>query len=180
MGLFDPAFNTDRRQLLKLAAATALATPTLARAAWPDRPIRLVVPSAAGGAADVICRIVANELAKLVGTANHGRSLETLSMIEAAAKNQSVCMDCYPYNASSTMLLPARVLQSSDVLVTWSKAEPQAAGRSLFELAKERNQSPEDVAKALQCAGAIYFAMDEGDVSRILSHPVASAGDGRL
>lgn len=117
---------------------------------------------------------------KLVGTANHGRSAETLGMIEGAAKNQSVCMDCYPYNASSTMLLPARVHQSSDVLVTWSKAEPQAAGRSLFELAKERNQLPVDVAKALQPAGAIYFAMDETDVSRILAHPLTMIGSDGL
>ncbi|MGB4116887.1 MAG: D-aminoacylase [Polaromonas sp.] len=118
---------------------------------------------------------------KLVGTANHGRSHETLGMIEAAdAQGQSVCMDCYPYNASSTMLLPARVHQSSDVLVTWSKTEPQAAGRSLFDLAKERNQAPEYVAKALQPAGAIYFAMDEADVSRIMAHPLAMIGSDGL
>ncbi len=117
---------------------------------------------------------------KLVGTANHGRSFETLSMIDAAAKTQSVCMDCYPYNASSTMLLTARVHQSSEVLVTWSKTEPLAAGRSLFELAKERNQTPEDVAKALQPAGAIYFAMDESDVSRIMSHPLTMIGSDGL
>ena len=117
---------------------------------------------------------------KLVGTANHGRSVETLRMIEAAAQQQSVCMDCYPYNASSTMLLPARVHQSSDVLVTWSKTEPQAAGRSLFDLARERNQPPEDVAKALQPAGAIYFAMDEGDVSRIMVHPLSMIGSDGL
>jgi N-acyl-D-amino-acid deacylase len=117
---------------------------------------------------------------KLVGTANHGRSVETLSMIEAAAEHQSVCMDCYPYNASSTMLLPARVHQSSDVLVTWSKAEPQAAGRSLFDLARERNQPPEEVAKALQPAGAIYFAMDEGDVSRIMAHRLSMIGSDGL
>ena len=118
---------------------------------------------------------------KLVGTANHGRSVETLGMIEAAdAQGQSVCMDCYPYNASSTMLLPARVHQSSDVLVTWSKTEPKAAGRSLFDLARERNQPPEDVAKALQPAGAIYFAMDEGDVSRIMAHPLAMIGSDGL
>jgi len=57
----------DRRTVLKLGAWAALATPTLARAAWPERPIRLVVPSAAGGSPDVICRVVANELAKLLG-----------------------------------------------------------------------------------------------------------------
>lgn len=117
---------------------------------------------------------------KLVGTANHGRSVETLGMIEAAAHTQSVCMDCYPYNASSTMLLPARVHQSSDVLVTWSKTEPAAAGRSLFDLARERNQPPEEVAKALQPAGAIYFAMDEADVSRIMAHPLTMIGSDGL
>ena len=117
---------------------------------------------------------------KLVGTANHGRSFETLSMIAAAAQTQSVCMDCYPYNASSTMLLPARVHQSSDVLVTWSKTEPAAAGRSLFELARERQQTPEDMARSLQPAGAIYFAMSEDDVSRIMSHPLTMIGSDGL
>ncbi|MBF6991983.1 hypothetical protein [Cupriavidus sp. IK-TO18] len=69
---------------------------------------------------------------KLVGKANHGRSVETLAMIEAAGRKQSVCLDGYPYNASSTMLLPARIAQSDDVRVTWSKADPRAAGLSLF------------------------------------------------
>ncbi len=117
---------------------------------------------------------------KLVGMVNHGRSVETLAMIEAAAQSQEVCMDCYPYNASSTMLLPARVHQSSDVLVTWSKTEPQAAGRSLFDLARERQQPPEEVARALQPAGAIYFAMDEADVSRIITHPLTMIGSDGL
>ena len=67
MTLDDTTFKTNRRRLLKLAGATVLAAPSLARATWPDRPIRLVVPSAAGGAPDVICRIVANELTKLLG-----------------------------------------------------------------------------------------------------------------
>jgi N-acyl-D-amino-acid deacylase len=117
---------------------------------------------------------------KLVGTANHGRSVETLALLADAARTQDICFDCYPYSASSTMLLPARVQQSRDVLVTWSEAEPAAAGRSLRELAAERQQSAEDVARALQPAGAIYFAMSEADVSRILSHPLALIGSDGL
>ncbi|WP_411883697.1 N-acyl-D-amino-acid deacylase family protein [Polaromonas sp. YR568] len=117
---------------------------------------------------------------KLVGTANHGRSVQTLAMLEQAARGQAVCFDCYPYNASSTMLLPSRVKQSSDVLVTWSGAEPGVAGRSLKELARERNQTEEEVARALQPAGAIYFAMSEDDVSRILGHPMAMIGSDGL
>ncbi len=57
-----------RRNLL----LAALATPTLAlrpaRAqAWPSQPIRLVVASAAGGNADVVTRLVANELEPKLG-----------------------------------------------------------------------------------------------------------------
>ncbi len=117
---------------------------------------------------------------KLVGTANHGRSVETLALIAEAAQTQSLCLDCYPYNASSTMLLPERVHQSSDVWVTWSQTEPGTAGRSLFDLARERNQPPQDLARALQPAGAIYFAMSEADVSRILTHPLAMIGSDGL
>jgi len=117
---------------------------------------------------------------KLVGKRNHGRSAQTLALIDEAAREQSVCLDCYPYDASSTMLLPSRVNQSRDVMVTWSGALPGAAGRSLFELARERNEEPEQTARALAPAGAIYFAMSEEDVGRIVRHPLSMIGSDGL
>jgi N-acyl-D-amino-acid deacylase len=117
---------------------------------------------------------------KLIGKRNHGRSPQTLAMVEKAATMQSLCMDCYPYHASSTMLLASRVSQSSEVLVTWSDTDPSAAGRSLFELAKERGVTPEALVPQLLPAGAIYFAMDEEDVSRILAHPLTMVGSDGL
>ncbi|MGH6626870.1 MAG: N-acyl-D-amino-acid deacylase family protein [Burkholderiaceae bacterium] len=117
---------------------------------------------------------------KLVGTRNHGRSAETLALVEQAALEQEVCLDCYPYDASSTMLLPSRVSQSREVMVTWSHALPEAAGRSLFELAAQRNEEPQQTARALAPAGAIYFAMSEADVGRILSHPLTMVGSDGL
>jgi len=117
---------------------------------------------------------------KLIGQRNHGRSVETLAAIDAAAKLQQVCMDCYPYDASSTMLLANRVGQSRDVRVTWSVGDPSAAGRSLFELAKERGCSAEALVESLSPAGAVYFAMDESDVQRILAHPLTMVGSDGL
>jgi tripartite-type tricarboxylate transporter receptor subunit TctC len=58
----------QRRHLIQTLAAGAAGLPLLAFAAWPDKPIRLVVPSAAGGAPDLICRILSTELAKALGT----------------------------------------------------------------------------------------------------------------
>jgi N-acyl-D-amino-acid deacylase len=117
---------------------------------------------------------------KLMGLANHGRSVQTLALIDAAALQQSVCLDCYPYTASSTMLMPERVALSRDVQVTWSRAEPAAAGRLLSALAAERGMSAEAVASALQPGGAIYFAMDDGDLDRILAHPLTMIGSDGL
>ncbi len=55
----------DRRTLLASAAALAFAAP--ARAAWPERPITLVVPFAAGSGTDTVARIVAQQLAARLG-----------------------------------------------------------------------------------------------------------------
>ncbi|UPY39263.1 tripartite tricarboxylate transporter substrate binding protein [Sediminicoccus sp. KRV36] len=56
-----------RRSLLPLLAAPALVFRAQAQAAWvPERPIRIVAPFAAGGAADVMARFMADELGPLL------------------------------------------------------------------------------------------------------------------
>jgi tripartite-type tricarboxylate transporter receptor subunit TctC len=59
------SYRPSRRALLQLGSATVLAAPLWGRATtWPDRPIRLVVPSAAGGSPDAICRVLTPELGR--------------------------------------------------------------------------------------------------------------------
>ena len=50
-----------------LAAALAPAAATTSRAAYPDRPITLIVPFAAGGPTDVIARIVGEHMSRTLG-----------------------------------------------------------------------------------------------------------------
>ena len=59
----------SRRQLLLAlgAAPAALALPRAAFAAYPDRPIHLVVPFAPGGNADVVGRIVGEQMSRTLG-----------------------------------------------------------------------------------------------------------------
>jgi len=57
-----------RRSVLPLLAATALPFTASAQQAWvPERPVRLIAPFAAGGAADIIARILAEEMSPLLG-----------------------------------------------------------------------------------------------------------------
>ncbi len=55
----------NRRSLMLLAAA--LPAPALAQSAWPDRPIRVVVPFAAGGPSDIVVRLLAPRLSATLG-----------------------------------------------------------------------------------------------------------------
>jgi N-acyl-D-amino-acid deacylase len=105
---------------------------------------------------------------KLVGQANYGRSQETLALIRQRMKEQTVCLDCYPYTAGSTVLSADRAATSTRVIVSWSESLPQYAGRDLDQIARELGVSQDEAIRRLLPAGAIYFRMDESDVQRIL------------
>ncbi|WP_454907643.1 Bug family tripartite tricarboxylate transporter substrate binding protein [Variovorax gossypii] len=54
-------------RVLKTIAAIAACAPLVGWAAWPDKPIRMVVPYAAGGGADNTARIVAQQMSAALG-----------------------------------------------------------------------------------------------------------------
>jgi len=60
-----------RRRLL---AALLTALPLFAWAAWPERPITIVVPAAAGGTTDIAARVLAEKMGKDLGTAIRWRA----------------------------------------------------------------------------------------------------------
>jgi tripartite-type tricarboxylate transporter receptor subunit TctC len=60
--------DTPRHATRRLAAALLLALPCAAAlAAYPDKPIRLVVPFPAGGSTDLVARAVAQEMSRTLG-----------------------------------------------------------------------------------------------------------------
>jgi N-acyl-D-amino-acid deacylase len=105
---------------------------------------------------------------KTTGVANFGRTAETLPKLASAMQGQEIGLDAYPYIASSTVLRTQRIEDSLKVLITWSKAMPEATGRYLADIAAEWGVPLAEAAERLQPAGAIYWMMDEDDVQRVL------------
>ncbi|HTQ77243.1 MAG TPA: D-aminoacylase [Burkholderiales bacterium] len=106
---------------------------------------------------------------KVAGVANHGRTRETLPLIDGRMKAQPVGLDCYPYCASSTILTADRAALATRTLVTWSTPHPEFAGMDLDAIAQAMKLPPDQAADRLRPAGAIYFMMDEADVQRVLA-----------
>ncbi|MDB5558117.1 MAG: transporter substrate-binding protein [Enterovirga sp.] len=55
------------RRGLMAGAAASLAAPAIAQSSFPNRPITMVVPFAAGGSTDVVARIIAQQMSESLG-----------------------------------------------------------------------------------------------------------------
>lgn len=106
---------------------------------------------------------------KVQNRPNFGRSQETLPFIRETMRRQSVCLDCYPYTAGSTMIRTDRGMLDGRVLIASSEPHPECAGRDLGDIAREWGVAESEAARRLQPGTAIYFLMDEADVQRILA-----------
>lgn len=104
------AHSYPRRALLAGAAAT-LATPALGQAPWPNRPVRMIVPWPAGGAADLTGRIYANALSQKTGqpfvVENRGGATGTIgeqAMIQAPADGYTIMNESTPISITPALM----------------------------------------------------------------------------
>jgi N-acyl-D-amino-acid deacylase len=117
---------------------------------------------------------------KLQREPNFGKSKLTLPLIREAMQCQCVALDCYPYNASSTMLHTEEAKLQGRVLIATSAAHPEAAGRELADIAADWGVDRAEASRRLQPASAIYFSMDESDVQNILAFEETMIGSDGL
>src|SRR5216683_373750 len=96
-----------RYAFLSLLAALVL-TPGIATAqSWPSRPVRMIVPQAAGGMPDIVARVISSRLSRELGqqVLVDNRAGDAALGAQAAARAQA---DGYTY-----LFAPASVLAVS-------------------------------------------------------------------
>ena len=67
--MFKKEFITVLRHvLINLGALACIASPSITQAqSWPDKPIKLIIPFAAGGTTDILGRILAQQMTTVIG-----------------------------------------------------------------------------------------------------------------
>jgi tripartite-type tricarboxylate transporter receptor subunit TctC len=99
------------RRTLLAGGAIALAAPALAQAPWPNRPVRVIVPWPAGGAADLTGRIYAEALARRTGqpfvVENRGGATGVIgeqAMIQAPADGYTIMNQATPISITPWLM----------------------------------------------------------------------------
>jgi tripartite-type tricarboxylate transporter receptor subunit TctC len=127
-----------RRLLLSvLALATLVGIAAPALAAYPDKPIRLIVPSAAGGASDAMMRALAQQLSQQMGVAifidnkpGGSFTIGTIDLVKSApdgytlaygnvvslAANKSLLANV-PYDVDKDLTLISNTLRLSNLMI---------------------------------------------------------------
>jgi len=103
--------SLSRRALAALLGALAFAAAGVAHAAWPERPITLVVPYAPGGAADALARVLAQRMATKLGTTiivdNKAGASGTIGagfVAKAQPDGYTVLYDATPYSINPHLI----------------------------------------------------------------------------
>ena len=162
-------FSRARRTFV---AACALAAASLAHAAWPDRPITIVVPYAPGGAADALARVLAAKMGtKLGGTvivdnrAGASGTIGAAYVAKAQPDGYTMLYDATPYSINPhlfpKMPYAANALQPLSLV--------SLAPNILIVKADSPNKDVKDlIAKAKAQPGKVNFASGgSGTVQRL-------------
>jgi tripartite-type tricarboxylate transporter receptor subunit TctC len=151
-------------QILVAGAALCLALPAYAQS-WPQRPVSVVVPQAAGNSPDVLCRVIAERLsralgqqfvvenrpgaANLVGTQAVARAAPDgytfLFATSAALVTNPYTFKKLPYDPVKDFTPVAMVARSNHVLLV----NPEVKAKTLLELIALEKSAPGSLSMAV-------------------------------
>ena len=147
------------RPIAAVLTFLSLAAPALAQGAFPDKPIKVIVPYAAGGGVDVMARLFAEKAAPLFGVpvivenragasgtiggqAVHQSLPDGYTLLFAPLTHvmANIVLKSAPYDAVNDFTPVARVGESSMLVVVSTKTTP----KTLAEVAVAAREHPAD------------------------------------
>lgn len=182
--------NPSRRRLALAASGFLLSASVLRHAAaqpWPNKPLRIVVPFAPGGASDTMARILADQLPRRLGQPviiENKPGASTIIGVDAVAKSvpdgNSILLagvgsfgvlpalrKTLPFNIDQDFALIALVTYTPNILVT-AADKPY---RTLADLVKAARAKPGDIR---------YATYGEGSANHLCGELLAHAAGVRL
>lgn len=150
--------HLQRLPLLALLAALLLASPVAALAEYPDKPVKLIVPFAAGGSTDMVARLLAEKMGPYLGKTvvvenrgGGGGTLGTDAVAKAAPDGYTIGMATQsthganpavytklPYDAAKDFAPITNVLAVPSVLVV----HPSVPAKTMKEFIALAKASP--------------------------------------
>ena len=145
------------RPIRLLVLTFSLACVSLAKAeTYPERPIRLIVPFAAGGTVDIVARIVGGKLSEIAGSkvvidnrGGAGGVIGTEMTVQAAGDGHTLLIhsgsitydpflhDKLPYDTMKD-LAPVAMIGTTPNLLVVKPSFPARSARDLIQLAREK------------------------------------------
>jgi tripartite-type tricarboxylate transporter receptor subunit TctC len=165
-----------KKLILALAAIAALVQPVLAQDKWPNRPIKLVVPFAAGGNTDAVARIAAAHMQTALGVGivienkgGAGGIVGTDAVAKAAPDGYTFCVcsigsitispatEKLPYDPLRD-IVPISLLNTNPLILLVNPKVPAKSVAELIALAKSNPNGLNYSSSGL--GGLMYFSAE--------------------
>ncbi len=145
------------RNLLAALALTSVSALALAQSSWPDKPLRLIVPAAPGGASDLLARILAEKLGQALGQqvivdnrAGASGAIGAMAVARAAPDGYTLLLGGQGANVLNMVMFPEQGLTTRDFAPISLVASgpllllvaPSAPFKSLTELVAAAKAAP--------------------------------------
>ena len=170
--------------------ALLLSSQAGAQPAWPSKPVRLVVPYAAGGTTDYAGRQVAQKLTELLGQsffvenkAGGSGTIGTQMVVRSAADGATFLVNDTTYGMLPSLfaklpwdhandLIPVTTLSVTPVVLVVAANSPFKTAKELMDFARESRQAQFRLGRQRQFHAPVRRGVQEGRTPFHHPHPL--------
>jgi len=178
-----------RRCLLALTCALALAVPNAWAQSWPARPVKIIVPFASGGPADIYARVIADKLSAALGQSfvvddrpGGGSIVGTDAVKQSAPDGYTLLMMSNTHTVNESLIkdkpfelmrdfVPVAPVNYSDLVMVVHPSVPAKTLKEFIALAKSKpgqlNYASSGPGTPYHMAGELFKAMAGVDIVHV-------------